>query len=353
MTLFLWIGIVLCLSQSAMFSGLNLAFFTISKLELQMEVAKGNKQAHHVLLLRKDANFLLVTILWGNVAVNVLLALLSGSVLTGIAAFLFSTVIITIFGEIFPQAYFSRHALKFGSLLSPVLRFYQVILFPVAKPTAMLLDRCLGPEAISYFKEKDIRQLIQLHMAAAESDIEKVEGQGALNFLDLDDMLLAAEGEPVNPRSIISLPFEKGKPVFPTPQGDASDVFLTRIHECGKKWIVLVDPDNTPKMVLNSDEFIRDALFNSERYNPYRHCHRPVLVTDGQATIGDVITRLRVMPEHCQDDVVDHDVILLWNETRRIITGGDILGRLLRGIVQNPVLDQGLTGNSKGTRSHL
>lgn len=55
------------------------------------------------------------------------------------------------------------------------------------------------------------------------------------------------------------------------------------------------------------------------------------------------------MPEHSQDDVVDHDVILLWNKTRRIITGGDILGRLLRGIVQNPVLDQGSTGNSKGT----
>jgi len=349
MTLFLWIGILLCLSQSAMLSGLNLAFFTISKLELQMEVAKGNKQADHVLALRKDANFLLVTILWGNVAVNVLLALLSGSVMTGIAAFLFSTVIITMFGEIFPQAYFSRNVFKFGSLFSPVLRFYQALLFPVAKPTALLLDHFLGPEAISYFKEKDIRQLIKLHMAAAESEIEKVEGRGALNFLDLDDVPLAAEGERVEPRSIIFLPFEKGKPVFPKLPGDDYDTFLRRIHESRKKWVVLVDQDQVPKMVLNSDEFIRDALFNSERYNPYRHCHRPVLVTDGQATIGDAITRLRVIPEHSEDDVVDHDVILLWNENRRIITGGDILGRLLRGIVQNPVLDQGSTGNSKET----
>ncbi len=92
MTLFLWIGILLCLSQSAMLSGLNLAFFSISKLELQIEVVKNNKHARRVLSLRKDANFLLVTILWGNVAVNVLLALLSGSVLTGIMAFLFSTI---------------------------------------------------------------------------------------------------------------------------------------------------------------------------------------------------------------------------------------------------------------------
>lgn len=67
--------------------------------------------------LRQDANFLLTTILWANVAVNVLVALLSGSVLAGVTVFLLSTSIITLFGESFPQAYFSRHALKFGSVL--------------------------------------------------------------------------------------------------------------------------------------------------------------------------------------------------------------------------------------------
>jgi hypothetical protein len=106
---------------------------------------------------------------------------------------------------------------------------------------------------------------------------------------------------------------------------------------------VLVDLDNRPKMVLNSDEFIRDALFHRQRFNPYRHCHRPIVVASLRATIGDVIARLQVTPEHCQDEVVDHDVILLWHDTRRIITSGDILGRLLRGIVQNPVVDPGLT----------
>jgi hypothetical protein len=55
MTLFLWIGIALCLSQSATLSGLNLAFFTIGKLELQMEVAKGKKQANHALEAEGEA----------------------------------------------------------------------------------------------------------------------------------------------------------------------------------------------------------------------------------------------------------------------------------------------------------
>lgn len=330
-----WIGIAFCVSQSAILSGLNLAFFTISKLELKIETAKNNKHACRILSLRKDANFLLVTILWANVAVNVLLALLSGSVLAGMLAFLFSTVVITIFGEIVPQAYFSRHALKLGALLSPVIRFYQILLFPVAKPTALVLDRWLGPEAISYFKEKDIRELIKIHMASSETEIEKVEGQGALNFLALDDVPLKDEGEPIDPRSIIKMSFNNNRPVFPEIKPTISDEFLKRIHLSGKKWIVIVDSKNEPKMVVDSDEFIRDALFNSERFNPYWHLHRPIIARSSSTTIGDVIPFLKVKPEHSEDDVIDQDVILLWGEDRRVITGADVLGRLLRGIVRN------------------
>lgn len=336
MTLLTWIGIALCISQSAMLSGLNLAFFTISKLELQIEVAKNNKHARRVLSLRKDANLLLVTILWGNVSVNVLLALLSGSVLTGVMAFLFSTVIITLFGEIVPQAYFSRHALRFGSLFFPVLRFYQILLFPVAKSTALVLDKLLGPEAITYFKERDIRELIKFHMDASNTEIEKVEGQGALNFLALDDVPLADEGEPIDPESIMQMNFQNGRPVFPEIKPAISDDFLNRLHSSGKKWIVLVDLENEPKLVVDSDEFIRDALFNSDRFNPYPHCHRPILARSEKTTIGDILSHLKVKPSHSQDDVVDQDVLLLWGENKRIITGADVLGRLLRGIVQNP-----------------
>jgi len=36
--------------------------------------------------------------------------------------------------------------------------------------------------------------------------------------------------------------------------------------------------------------------------------------------------------------VIDEDRILFWNEDKRIITGSDILGRLLRGIVRNKAI---------------
>lgn len=344
MNVLTWLGILFCITQSAILSGLNLAIFTVSKLELRLEVAKGNRLAQRILAMREDANFLLVTILWGNVGVNVLLAMLSDSTLAGVAAFVFSTVIITIFGEIFPQAFFSRRALRFGALFAPVLRCYQILLYPVAKPTALLLDRLVGPEAITYFKERDIRELIKLHMESSQSDIEKVEGLGALNFLALDDLPLRVEGEPLDPASIVRLPFEGSRPVFPAIDVDTRDPFLQSIHVSGKKWIVLVDDADEPRLVMDSDEFIRDALFNTGRFNPYRHCHRPIIVRSDTLAMGDIITRLNVKPDHCQDDVVDHDVILVWDEHKRVITGADVLGRLLRGIVRNPLDESNAPG---------
>ena len=147
-----WIGIALCISQSAMFSGLNLAFFSLTRLRLEIEAeASPSGGAKNVLIMRRDSNFLLTTILWGNVGINVLLTLLSESVMAGAISFVFSTVLITLFGEIVPQAYFSRNALKMASLLAPVLRFYQFLLYPVAKPTALILDSWLGKETVQFF----------------------------------------------------------------------------------------------------------------------------------------------------------------------------------------------------------
>jgi hypothetical protein len=56
--------------------------------------------------------------------------------------------------------------------------------------------------------------------------------------------------------------------------------------------------------------------------------------------LGDVIALLKVHPERHDDDVVDEDIILFWSdEQKRIITGSDVLGRLLRGITRQEKSD--------------
>src|SRR5277367_415484 len=98
-SVWIWLGIVACLVQSALFAGLNLAVFSLSQLRIQIEVDGGNADAASVLELRKNSNQVLATIIWGNVSTNVLLTILSDSVLAGVEAFLFSAVVITLLGE--------------------------------------------------------------------------------------------------------------------------------------------------------------------------------------------------------------------------------------------------------------
>jgi metal transporter CNNM len=330
----IWLGMGFCLTQSAIFSGMNLAVFSLSRLRLEA-AAELDNDARRVLGLRRNANFTLSSILWGNVAINVLLALLANSVLAGVAAFLFSTVVITIVGEIMPQAYFSRHALRIAARLAPLLRFYQVLLWPVAWPSGKLLDIWIGPEGIPWYRERELRHVLLQHAHGDTSEIGRIEATGAINFLHLDDVPVGQEGEPLDPRSIIRLPFRMGMPVFPTLLRSAEDAFLRDLDRSGRKWIVIVDEQDEPRFVVNAFAFIRGALFGGDHFDPVHLCHRPLVIRDASHPLGRVLGRLTVRPEHAGDDVVDEDLILVWTDAqRRIITGSDLLGRLLRGIVQ-------------------
>jgi len=328
----IWIGIAFCLSQSAMFSGLNLALIGISRLRLEVEGSSGNKAAQRILKLRQDTNFLLTTILWGNVGINVLLTLLSNSILAGVSAFLFSTVFITFFGEITPQAYFSRNALKMGSLLAPVLRFYQVLLYPVAKPSAKILDWTLGREGIQYFQERDMRTLLQKHIDASETDIDRLEGVGAMNFLALDDLMVTQEGEKVDPFSVIVLPHRDGLPVFPDFEHSMDDPFVQAVNVSGKKWVIFSDNKGEPTLVMNSNEFLRALFFTEGAIDIRQFCHYPVIVRDTRVLLGTVLSKLMTAGKQKGNEVIEHDLVLVWAEQRRVITGSDILGRLLHGV---------------------
>ena len=329
-----WIGILLCLTQAGVFSGLNLAFFAVSRVRLQAEADQGNPDAISVLRLRSDSNLLLATILWGNTSVNVLLALLSESVLPAVGAFLFSTVGITLFGEILPQAYFSKQALKFASLFTPLIHFYRFVFFPVAKPTALTLDKLIGREGIWYFREKDLEAILSRQILQSSTDIGAIEGRGALNFLRLDDLIVAGEGSPLDPDSVFPIQTSSNQPIFPGPDSDAGQRILKQLHETNRKWIVFVNEEEWPTAVLNADEFLRE--FHSTVTEPTgftSYVHPPIVIIDPKTPLDAVLSRLSVEPVSSADRILDREVILYWGKAnRRIITGPDILGSLLHGI---------------------
>jgi len=329
-----WLCIALCVLQSGSFSGLNLSLFGISALQLDARAAAGDVDAARLLELRRDSNFLLSTVLWGNVATNVLLTLMTESVLAGGLGFVFSTFVITFGGEIIPQAYFSRHALRMATLMRPFLRFWQFALFPIAKPTALMLDSWLGRESVDFLGETELREVIKRYVVSPTTEIGRVEGIGALNFMALDDLSVMEEGEILHPQSVIELPAEGGRPVFPEFEASPTDPFLRRVGASGKKWVVVTSPAGRPLVVVDADSFLRDAMLVEEPLAMGHYFHRPIVVENPDTKLGEVLPRLCFERRKAGDDVIDDDLILVWAREKRIITGADILGRLLRGIAR-------------------
>jgi metal transporter CNNM len=172
-----------------------------------------------------------------------------------------------------------------------------------------------------------------LRSARSGGDIGRLEAIGARNFLDFDDIAVTEEGEPVDAQSIISLPLTNQRCVLPKFERSPDDPSLRRIDASGKKWVIVSDPDGEPVFVMDSDHFLRDTLFDRLQSDPTAYWHWPIVVRDMRTKLGEMIGRMKVAAQRPGDDVIDHDLILVWGAQRRIITGADLLGRLMRDIV--------------------
>lgn len=177
--------VLLLVSLSALFSGLTLGVMGLNTHELRRKAALGNERAKRVYPVRKNGNLLLTTLLVGNVAVNTALSIFLGSLAPGLIAGVVATALIVLFGEIIPQAVFSRHGLVLGARVVWLVKFFLFILYPIAKPIAWALDKALGHELPTVYSKKELMRLIEEHKWSEDSDVDDEEEQiirGALTF---------------------------------------------------------------------------------------------------------------------------------------------------------------------------
>lgn len=170
---------------SAFFSGLNLGLFTYDTQTLKRRAELGDKNAKKIYPLRAKGNQLLTTLLLGNVTVNTILAIYLGTIFDSVFAGFIATAIIFLFGEITPQAVFSRHALLFGAFASPLVRVALFVFYPVAFPIAYILDKALGDEIPRMYSKSELMHIISEHEDSEHSPIDADEERilhGALKF---------------------------------------------------------------------------------------------------------------------------------------------------------------------------
>lgn len=170
---------------SALFSGLTLGLMGLNAHDVKRKAETGNLDAMRVYPLRKQGNLLLTTLLLGNVAVNTVLAVILGNIVSGVVASLIATAMIFIFGEIIPQAIISRYALSFGARMTTFVRVVQFILYPIVFPIAKMLDYFLVQELPTLYSRKELMSIVAEHEDHPDSTIDTDEERilhGALQF---------------------------------------------------------------------------------------------------------------------------------------------------------------------------
>ncbi|XP_031433170.1 metal transporter CNNM4 isoform X2 [Clupea harengus] len=150
---------------SGLFSGLNLGLMALDPMELRIVQSCGTEKerrdARKIEPIRRKGNYLLCSLLLGNVLVNTTLTIMMDQLVgSGLAAVAASTVGIVIFGEIVPQALCSRHGLAVGANTIQLTKFFMLLTFPLSFPISKLLDCVLGQEMGNvYNKEKLVEML--------------------------------------------------------------------------------------------------------------------------------------------------------------------------------------------------
>ncbi|XP_031665472.1 metal transporter CNNM4 [Oncorhynchus kisutch] len=187
----LWFQIILIcclLVLSGMFSGLNLGLMALDPMELRIVQSCGSekekKYARKIEPIRSKGNYLLCSLLLGNVLVNTTLTILLDDLIgSGLGAVVASTVGIVIFGEIVPQALCSRHGLAVGANTIQVTKLFMLLTFPLSFPVSKLLDVLLGQEIGTVYNREKLVEM--LRVTEPYNDLVKEELnmiQGALEL---------------------------------------------------------------------------------------------------------------------------------------------------------------------------
>jgi metal transporter CNNM len=170
---------------SAICSGLNVAVMSLDVADLRRKAKLGNKQAQRVLPLRRNTHLVLASILLTNVAVVSATTLVLNQRLDGLVAGLLSTLLIVVFGEVIPQALFTKNPLLWSSRFSSLLRVMIVVSYVVSKPLQLLLDKLFPRQRAKLQSRQELGLMITEHLTndTSELDGDEVEiMRGALSL---------------------------------------------------------------------------------------------------------------------------------------------------------------------------
>ena len=216
---------------------MTIGMFSLSAFELKRKADLGDAEAELVYPIRARGNELLVGLLIGNVLVNSALTVVLDSVLPGSTAIagiftvIIATVLITLFGEILPQAFLKQNGLKFGALIAPYLTWYLEFMRPFSGRLGFLLDKTVGSDAPTVYSTDELVRILEEHEESDDSDIEADEIAIVRNVLNFGDKLVH---DVMTPKSVVTA-IDKDEILSPA--------VLKELHESGHSRFPVYDGD--------------------------------------------------------------------------------------------------------------
>ena len=191
------------LISSALISGTEVAFFSLSQTDLNQLSNEGKEDNLIVNLLEKPRK-LLATILIANNFINILIVLLFASLAETLFGnfnyqlnlhyfkipirFLIEIVLVTflilLFGEVLPKVYASRNALRFSKVMAKFINGINVAFTPFSLPLITLtkwIEKKLGNKN-SNFSVETLSQALELTSEGATTKDEQKILEGIVNF---------------------------------------------------------------------------------------------------------------------------------------------------------------------------
>jgi metal transporter CNNM len=169
------IEVIAIIILSALFSGLDVGIMSLNLGDLQRRAKLGNPQALKVLPLRKNKHLTIAAVMLGDVATISAISLILDQHLRGIVAGAISTLVVVIFSEIIPQAFFVRAPLSLCYKFSPLMKLVIFITYPVSKPLQYLLDKFFGAETTKLRSRHELGLMMADHAGNKQSELNDDE----------------------------------------------------------------------------------------------------------------------------------------------------------------------------------
>jgi len=288
--------------------------------------------AKSIMPVRALGNFLLCSLLLGNVLVNnsltIMLDALTGG--GGLIAVVGSTMGIVIFGEIIPQAICSRHGLAVGAKTLGITKFFMLVTSPLSFPISKLLDLVLGVELGTVYNRARLIELLRVtqeNIDLNKDEVNILTGALVLQEKKAEDIMTPiGDCYMLNVESVLDFKTisdikDKGYSRIPVYEDEEYNV----IHILLAKDLLFVDPDDK-KPLAEICQFYKTPFSFVDKNMPLNKMlddfktgengHLAIVKENDENFAIGLVTLEDIIEEIIQAEIIDETDIVLDNKTK-------------------------------------